>query len=590
MLKHTLARFFQNDLLFVLTIFLTIFIPLYPKLPLADIIPGYIVRVRLEDIFVAITCLVWLIAAIRQKIKWKTPLNAFIFSYAFVGLMSSISAVIFTHTVPAETLHVGKTLLHYFRYMEYFSLFFLTVASLNSYRRVKIALVALCITVLGVSAYGFGQRYYYWPVYSTMNREFSKGMRLYLTEHARVQSTFGGHYDLGGYLVIVLPILFALFLLVKKKSFKIALAITYTAGVWALMQSASRSSVLGFVVASGAVILVRNIFQPTWLKKITMTLTHSFFLGIFLWFMMAQFGKDLYDRIVQGLQAFPVVYTVYMDTTKKTDELLANVRNEYLEKMYTSLFVKEVPANAIPADAVEVLVASDTRPTPVEEGVDPAVNPNGAVDPSQRPKDVFVDVPDIKYVATTSAEGITTMEKVEQPRVFSQTAIDKGLSLAIRYETLWPRAMQGFYTNPLLGSGYATLTKETAGQFTEAESTDNNFLRTLGETGGLGFLAFYGTIVMAGYLSIRLLLKKDVSALAFMFAVGFVGGTTGLLVNAFYIDVFAASKVAYTYWIVVGILTALYTLEFTKPPAPDTFTHLPAAHTSSKKKKTKKKS
>lgn len=285
MLKHTLARFFRNDLLFVLTIFLTIFIPLYPKLPLADIIPGYIVRVRLEDIFVAITCLVWLITAIRQKIQWKTPLNAYIFSYAFVGLMSSISAVIFTHTVPAEALHIGKTLLHYFRYIEYFSLFFLTVASLNSYRRVKIALVAVCITVLGVSAYGFGQRYYYWPVYSTMNREFSKGMRLYLTEHARVQSTFGGHYDLVDFLVIVLPIVFALFLLVKKKSLRIALAITYTAGIWALMQSASRSSVLGFVVASGVVILVRNIFQPTWLKKITMTLTHSFFLGIFLWFM-----------------------------------------------------------------------------------------------------------------------------------------------------------------------------------------------------------------------------------------------------------------------------------------------------------------
>ncbi len=73
-----------------------------------------------------------------------------------------------------------------------------------------------------------------------------------------------------------------------------------------------------------------------------------------------------------------------------------------------------------------------------------------------------------------------------------------------------------------------------------------------------------------------------------MFAVGFIGGTTGLLVNAFYIDVFAASKVAYTYWIVVGILTALYILELAKPPIPDTFTHLPAAHTPSKKKKAKK--
>ena len=42
-----------------------------------------------------------------------------------------------------------------------------------------------------------------------MNREFSKGMRLYLSEYARVQSTFAGHYDLGAYLVVVLPLALA---------------------------------------------------------------------------------------------------------------------------------------------------------------------------------------------------------------------------------------------------------------------------------------------------------------------------------------------------------------------------------------------
>lgn len=84
--------------------------------------------------------------------------------------------------------------------------------------------------------------------------------------------------------------------------------------------------------------------------------------------------------------------------------------------MYTSLFVKEVPTNAIPADAVEVLVASDTRPTPVE----PTPNPNGAVDPSQRPKDVFVDVPDIKYVATTSAGGQLLWKKWNNHEYFHE--------------------------------------------------------------------------------------------------------------------------------------------------------------------------
>lgn len=552
MFIQRVKQFFMEDSLFALTVFLTAFIPLFPKLPLLDIIPGYIVRARLEDVAIALTCALWLFLVIRQKIEWKTPLNKLIFAYAGAGFLSSLSAVVITQTVPAEMLHIGKTLLHYFRYMEYFSLFFLTVSSLTSLKRVKIMLAALCITLLGVSAYGFGQRYYYWPVYSTMNREFSKGLRLYLTEHARVQSTFGGHYDLGGYLVIVLPIVFTLFLFAKTKLNRIGFGLIYTAGVWALMQSASRSSLLGFVVATALILIVRNVFRPTWIKKISYTLLQGFLFGVYLMFMMAQFGSDLYERAEQGLEAFPAVHTVYTDIIKQKDLLLEKVQGEYSEKIYKALFVAEVPKDAVPSDAVAVLVISDTQPTPVEPT------------PNVRPKDVYKDIPDIKLVATTSAEGVVTVQKVEQPRVFSQTAIDKGLSLAIRYETLWPRALKGFYTNPLLGSGYATLTKETTGQFTEAESTDNNFLRTLGETGALGFITFYGTVVVACYLAVQLLRQSKQDSVAFVFAVAFLGSTLGLLVNAFYIDVFAASKVAYTYWTVVGILTALFILDMRK--------------------------
>jgi uncharacterized membrane protein len=38
--------------------------------------------------------------------------------------------------------------------------------------------------------------------------------------------------------------------------------------------------------------------------------------------------------------------------------------------------------------------------------------------------------------------------------------------------------------------------------------------------------------------------------------IGLVAGTLGLLVNATYIDVFAASKVAYTYWFFAGLVRA----------------------------------
>src|SRR5690606_18678152 len=137
---------------------------------------------------------------------------------------------------------------------------------------------------------------------------------------------------------------------------------------------------------------------------------------------------------------------------------------------------------------------------------------------------------------------------------YSACSLDRGLSLCIRLETLWPRAIEGFKRNPLLGSGYATLTKETVEQFTEAESTDNNFLRTLGETGALGFITFYGVVVLTLWYAFRHL--RDNDTLARALCVGYIGGSIGLLINALYIDVYAASKVAMTYWGLAGIVVA----------------------------------
>ena len=76
-------------------------------------------------------------------------------------------------------------------------------------------------------------------------------------------------------------------------------------------------------------------------------------------------------------------------------------------------------------------------------------------------------------------------------------------------------------------------------------------MRALGETGLLGFAAFYGLIFFAGYLLWKNLKSKDFyEGKAVLAAV--LAGILGLLINAVYIDVFEASKVALVFWGLIG--------------------------------------
>jgi len=208
--KNKILSWLDQNVLLLLSGFLIAFIPLFPKIPFFSPIEEYIVRVRIEDFLVLLTIIVWFVQLLRKKIKFKSLTTFFIIAYGLVGLLSVVSAVWVIKTVPLTQNHVLKTLLHYFRYLEYFSLFFIVYSSISKPKDVKILLTTIALSLLGIGVYGYGQKYHYWPVYSTMNREFSKGIRLYLTEHARVQSTFAGHYDLAAYLVIVLRLILSL--------------------------------------------------------------------------------------------------------------------------------------------------------------------------------------------------------------------------------------------------------------------------------------------------------------------------------------------------------------------------------------------
>lgn len=511
-------KWLDDHILEYLSFALLIIIPLYPKIPLADVLPGYIVRIRLDDLLVGFAFLIWIIWLIRKKVTLKSnPLFLPITLYVIVGLVSSLSAIYITKTVPPETVHVVKLFLHWARRIEYFSVFFIFFSSIKSLSQVKKYVYVAAIVLLAVSIYGFGQKYLYWPAYSTMNREFSKGIRLYLTENARVLSTFGGHYDLAAYLMIVLTLFIPLILIVKNWLHKLLFAVVSLCGFWLMILTVSRTSFIAYLVS------ITIAFGLLASKKGWLWATSRWFVVILLSMTVMLFFGDLSDRFAHVLK-------------------IQNVKNLVLKPLAS-------PPPAGQNAYLEVGSKSDIPPS--------ATKPDGTGVQSAKPSDVDVDVPEFG-----TGEGVPAT-LAARPRVYSQNAVQYDLSTGIRLDYTWPKAIEGFTRNPLLGSGYSTLTKKNIEDFTEAESTDNDFLRALGETGLLGFLTFYGVIAVACYQVIVSFKKiKDIfsaTVVASLFA-----ATIGLLVNAFYIDVFVASKVAYTFWIMVAILLATIKISTTK--------------------------
>ena len=526
-------NFLDEKILLILSVVLLAFIPLYPKIPLFDALPGYIVRVRLEDILVGIGCLVYFIQFLRHKVRWQSKVAKWIFAYLVVAFLSIISGMFLIKTIPLEMLHVGKSMLHLFRYIEYFSLFFILYASIQSKKDLEIIMWTLAGTLLAISFYGYGQRNWYWPVFSTMNREFSKGMVLYLTEHARVQSTFGGHYDLAAYLVIVLPIFYTLAIKEKNKRLKSVYHLLHLVGLWLLIVCASRTSFAAYGIAILTAIILTSLDLKSFWQKIGYIFKKGIVFSLIISLMMFQFGADMKERFEQVMRGYPQTYQAYKDV----GDFFGYQRNEiknFTRKLIAWDFA-EPPQNGIAFDNTNVLTPTDQQPV------------------SQKPVDVYVDVPDRVLVATDSGE----MVYVEKERTWSENALKYGLSVAIRLDELWPNAIKGFIRNPILGSAYATLNKKSFGHFTEAESTDNNFLRTLGETGALGVITFYGAIVCLLITIYRPIKKKrkidfDLKTLN----LAFFAASIGLLTNALYIDVFASSKVAFTFWALAGTILA----------------------------------
>ncbi len=528
-LRRTFA-FLDEHILLLLTGFLLAFIPLWPKIPLWSPIEQYIVRVRLEDFVIFFTGVVWLVQIFRKKIIWRSTMFWLVFAYGVVGALSVLSAVFITKTIPLQPLHLGKSLLHFFRYLEYFALFFFGFSAIKKREHLYFLIGLFAATVIAISLYGYGQKYYFWPVYSTMNREFSKGVRLVLTPHARVQSTFAGHYDMAAFLVIALPLILAFAYQVKDRVKSTFLHLSFWVGTWLIIVSASRTSFVAFLFAVILVVGLTALHKTGVWKKISFGVSRSLLILMLSSTLFVFFGADLTERLSQILLSNPEWHDSFHAWNKQRKEYMATILGQ------AQPAATPPPGTITTDEAMQLGILTPTDERPV-----PAI-----------PKDVYVNVPDIQKVATKSADGTTTIIEIDKgPRTYSANAQKYGLSLAIRLDELWPNAIKGFMSNPLLGKGYATLNKKGVEQFTEAESTDNNFLRTLGETGLLGFMTFYGIVGVILLSAIKAMRQRNFAEKAL--GIGIFSASVGLLLNALYIDVFAASKVAQTYWTIAGI-------------------------------------
>lgn len=469
-----LSKLLKTNWLSLAVIVLFIFIPLYPKFPLFNV-PKTYVAIRVEDLLVLAIVLLWLGLEIKRKFPvLRDRVSLLILLYLGIGGLSLLSAVLITKNV---TPHIA--LIHWLRRIEYMSLFFIACASVKEMRNIKAYGITIFIATIGVIIYGLGQKFLSWPVVSTMNEEFSKGLLLQLTEWARVNSTFAGHYDLAAYLVMILCITIGFMVGLKNKIGKILIGLIGLFSLYLLVLTASRVSFIAYLIAISFVLV--SLRKYWWIGP---TLALSFV----LMFLSADFVQRYAKTFNLDLSALSGQIKIF----KKAKEPV----------------VIQEPVVVEPEKEVTV-----SRPIP---------------SPSPSPIE-----------ATAAAE-------IWKPT--TEMAIE--YSSGIRFNVEWPRSIRAFRKNPLLGTGYSSVTL----------ATDNDYLRILAETGLLGFISFWLIFLEIGRRVI-LFIQKEKFGFAKAMVIALSGVAIGLFANAIFIDVFEASKVAFIFWMLMGILVGLMKLK-----------------------------
>lgn len=474
----------QSGLMFFVFLVLVLFIPIYPKFPLFGV-TGTFVAIRLEDILIGLLGFIWL-GFNFKKIPWliKQPITQAFLLFWGVGLISLLSAIFLTHSVQ---INIG--VLHYFRRIEYMSLFFIGWLVVKNLHQVKTLLVAMMIVTVLIVVYGLGQVYAQFPVVSTTNKEFSKGLVLALTPGARPNSTFAGHYDLAAYLSMSIIFLGTMFFVYGFKQLqtshkKIIAPLSIT--VVALLSF----GMLGLTAARAS---FASVFAG---------------LALSLWLLKKRW-------MIIGLVMMAVIAVGAIPQLRH--RLVATITVNFLGGGGEKYQPDPNTVNGFTPMALNATSSGRTRITDIPMQATPEATKSG--------------------VASDIAAG--------EPTDFTELTVSR--SYNIRTDVEWPRAIRALNKNPLLGTGYSSIT----------DATDNDFLRSLGEVGLLGTFSLGLIFCLLLFTFIKAI--KRVGRFEKLFLISAICATVNILITAVFIDVLEASKIACLLWIMLGVSWAVAT-------------------------------
>ncbi len=483
-------RQLDENLVKILLVGFIFLVPLWPKLPIKMINYTYI-AIRFDDIYLAILAFVFIVQLLRKKVFIN---RKFIFPFAFF-LLAVISSYLWNSYISKaiEFPHLG--LLHTLRRIEYMIMFFIASSVIKTKKDFWQIISFFFFSVLIVVLYGLGQKFLNFPAVQTMNPEYAKGYILYLTPEARISSTFGGHYDLAIYLVLAIPLILSFYFSKKKNTY----LYLFIVALLILLYTSSRSSFIAYFVATVAFLLFIRKFK---FLIFTLVLTAA------LMFTTGEITKRF-------LQTFQVRRILIDDRTGAV----------YIGQKITT---KDLPAGSFYVKLKDQSKGDnlDTfRDQVVQDKVDQATL-SGELTAKETEK----------YVATLSAN------------LRPVNTVVSDISFATRLQVEWPRAINAFKKNPLLGTGPSSIT----------EATDGDYFRWLGEFGLLGTIAFLNIL----FLIIKMIWDsvKKLEINEKLIGYGFIFSFFALFINASYIDAFEASKVAYTFWTIAGLYIGYYSL------------------------------
>lgn len=512
-----LWNFFKNNLLKVGISFLILFIPWYPKLPSVHVTHTW-VYIRLEDFFILLVVGLWLLGVILKKVKHPPKIWIPFIFYFTAGFLSLVFSLIFIAPHLAN-FFPSIAALYYIRHIEYLVLFFVAFSTIKTKKDLRDYLIILSIAVAGFSIYAIGQRFYIdlwtafpkffekysycFPSFQTGNEEFAKGLPLCLPKEARITSTFAGHYDLAAYLVLIIPIFTAVIFSVKKHIHRLLASVLTVVSIMVLIFTASRISFIAYLLGITATLIFLNK------KKFILPF---YILSIFL---LLTFSGSTAKRF---METFRIASVVTNNQGQVVGQLPEDLKNKVSKNIIENIPTQNLPAGTGYLGLPQINDLQKTDKAVVQSAL--------TIEQAKRLK------LENGGVEISTISGTFLIKKV----------LVYDISFTTRFQAEWPNAWNALLRNPLLGSGFATVTL----------AADNNYLRILGEIGLLGLSAFLSIFLILGLLLKQVLPNTD-DKLTKAFFFGITGGVIGLFFNAVLIDVFEASKVAETLWILLGI-------------------------------------